>query len=164
MYQLILSKKLKGVDFSSKTIDLLEAFRARTGEVVNKIRLWKAARDGITILKARDLLWRLLHGRVMTGTKLTWIESDQQHCPIQHCDLTIQHIWIDCTVAITIWSEVIKIWNKIDPEVEIIKPLTINELIVSMALCPQKMSGSRQRRWKTSLSFGDLVVRRFIRP
>ena len=59
----------------------------------------------LQIPKAGDLLWRLLHGRVLTGTQLSWIDPALWYCPSHHCDLTIQHVWMECSVAEAVWGK-----------------------------------------------------------
>ncbi|KAI9051091.1 hypothetical protein LZ554_005196 [Drepanopeziza brunnea f. sp. 'monogermtubi'] len=42
--------------------------------------------------KCNNLLFRLLHDRVITGRRLEWVDSTKQICPLCHVDQTVEHI------------------------------------------------------------------------
>jgi hypothetical protein len=108
-----------------------------------------AASREFRIPKAGDLLWRFLHRRVVTGSKITWIPRDRQICPIHGVDLTIEHIWMDCSVAKAVWTELKDILQYLGGRrfIHVIPPRTRDSLIVFMAFSPG-CKGLEDRRWK----------------
>jgi hypothetical protein len=93
-YKALLQRKLQEVNFNDLVAGPVEAHnRTRTGRQVTAKHVWRAVRRmGLFIPKAGDLLWQMLHQRVITGTGLHKIEKRKQYCPIHRMELTVQHI------------------------------------------------------------------------
>jgi hypothetical protein len=86
---------------------------------------------------------------IRTGRDLTWIPESQQICPIHNVDLTIKHVWLECTVAKAVWEELKSILNSLGDEgrgTRLLPPKMVDELVVFMAFSPYK--GPEDRRWK----------------
>ena len=88
----------------------------------------------------------MLHQRVITGTRLHWIEEGRQRCPIHHADLTLQHIWLDCTVAQAVWEEASGIWKALGSPTLMRTPLTIDEMLALAILSPCG-TATQNERW-----------------
>lgn len=154
MYQAYLQRRLRGTDFSHKTVGIIEAYnrlvpRQKTPLVAE--RLWRGARVLYGVPKTGDLIWRLLHGEVRTGTKLDWIPVEQQYCQPDQSDLTCPHIWIECSVAKAVWTEVKLIWQRIALKIStppFFEFTTLKELIGLLAIGPP-LRGVDKRRWMT---------------
>ena len=144
-YKAILRNRLDSSDFSDWMQDPIYAYKERTGCLVISDWLWQAARSQFGILKTDDLLWRLLHKKVITGNQLEWISETQRCCPIHLCDFTIYHIWIECTVAETVWQEMKGIWAYLTETPAVIS-CTVNELITFMVISPDPRA-IEGRRW-----------------
>ena len=145
-YKMLLKQKLKGINFNDRAMGPIEAYRARTGVVVRPARLWRAARDALNVKKAGDLLWRMLHGRVLTGKELHWIDPRLQLCPLHQCDLSIHHVWIECTVAGAVWREAAQIWRNLRSRREFRPPRSQNEMVALTAFSPN-LTRAEGRRW-----------------
>jgi len=146
IYKLLIQRKLEGISFNNLVAGPIEAYRARTGRQVAAKHVWRVARMGLFIPKAGDLLWRMLHQRVITGTRLHWIEEGRQRCPIHHADLTLQHIWLDCTVAQAVWEEASGIWKALGSPILMRTPLTIDEMLALAILSPCG-TATQNERW-----------------
>ena len=83
--------------------------------------------------------------KVITGRSLDWLPAQRQDCPVHHCDLTIYHIFIECTVSMAVWQKIGEIWLHID-RTEFIPPRVVDKLIACMAMSPV-LYKPRRRRW-----------------
>jgi hypothetical protein len=95
-------------------------------------RLWATVRNGLTIPKAGDLLWRLLHDKVPTGHQLHWIPLDQQVCPLHGCSLTKTHIFIECETATAVMQEMDEVWAYLGSKVPAIWPTDMDGVTALM--------------------------------
>ena len=145
-YRAILAWKCRNVDFSEQTRGPARAYAMITGRKISDQEVWKAARNQFVLPKSGDLLWRLLHNKVRTGKRLTWLSKEQQHCPIDGCDLTIEHIWIECLTAQAVWQEFSALWEFFGTGKANI-PKNKNELLALWAVGPYK-SRLTNRRWR----------------
>ena len=135
-YKSILKQNQKETNFLERTEGPIQAYRRIFREDgVTPPQLWKAARNKFGHPKVGDLLWRLLHDMVMTGTDLEWIPLPQQLCPIHHIGFTKQHIWLECSVAKEVWDEFEDVYDRLTIE-EARIPTTMAELKVLMAVGP----------------------------
>ena len=143
-YRAIIEKKLKGINFNERTKAPLKAFKEKTGVRTTPERLWHTARVQFDIPKADNFLWRLLHQKVITERSLDWIPAPRQDYPIHRCDLTIYHIFIECTVASAVWEELGAIWLHVD-RTFFISLRSVNEFIACMAM--SSVLYKPRRRW-----------------
>ncbi|KAI1097557.1 hypothetical protein F4804DRAFT_166941 [Jackrogersella minutella] len=134
--------------------DAAEAFQRRFGNKLTESRIWKAVRTKFCVPKAGDLLWRLLHGAVLTGTELSCEPPEAQHCPLDGQDCTIGHIWIECTTAEEVGREFREIWKAIEGKTPPI-PHNPKELMALMATAPKGSNAGRLKRWLTSYMLPD---------
>ena len=148
VYQKLLSRRLQGHNFSSRTEGPIMAYQERCNTSITESRVWAGARNEFGNPRIGDLLWRFLHQKVKTGSDLTWIPVELQRCPIHRVDLTHDHIWIRCTVAEAVWEEFALTWNSLGgAEAPLVR--TMAELIAFMAICPRQVpKGPQRRRWE----------------
>ena len=134
-YNIALNRRQGKVDFLERTEGPVQAYRRMFGvETVSPPQLWMA-RNKFGHPRIGDLLWRLLHDKVATGTDLEWIPTNQQLCPIHNVGYTKQHIWLECSVAADVWEEFQEVYGRLtDEEARI--PKTMSELKVLMAVGP----------------------------
>jgi len=144
-YKLILAGKLQSTNFTDRIEGPILAYQRRFGQRVTADRMWAAARNKFGTPRIGDLLWRLLHKKVRTGTDLAWMPLARQLCPIHNVDHSIEHIWLSCTVSKAVWEEFATIWGRLSPT-PAAETVTINEMIAFMALSP-KLNGIQRRRW-----------------
>jgi hypothetical protein len=88
VYQALKNNYIKKFDFTNKTDGPLQAYQAATGQRIKANRLWAATRTKYMVGKTNNLLWRLLYGRLLTGTDVFWNPVNRQNCPIHGVDFT----------------------------------------------------------------------------
>ena len=147
-YKLFRDYKLRQVDYNERAIQPLAAYKRMTGEEkTSATLLWRAARDNLTIPKAGDLLWRLLHDKNPTGHELHWLPVEKRVCPIHGSELTKQHIFIDCEVAQAVTQEMDEIWAYLGSQEEMVRPTEMYGMMALMALGIGRKH--ERRRWNT---------------
>ena len=122
---------------------------------VPTVELWRGTQQYDNVGKLNDLIFRFLHRKVRTGSRLTWVASEKQTCPWDGCDQTIQHLWIDCEIARTAWDLFSTVWAAITHKPP---PLPRNEdqLIGLLAVAPfERRAYYHAVRWR--LLFNETV-------
>ena len=116
--------------------------------VVRSSELWKAIKNYERVLKANDLLYRLLLGVVRTGKALTWLELKSQICPLDGEVQTLDHVWIHCETAQAVWSIFIDVYNKAARGKSFgVAPTNRRDLVGLLALGPGLTDKYDKLRW-----------------
>jgi hypothetical protein len=104
-YKLLMARKLQDISLDVRADRIAVDYQNRFGIVIPTKRIWKAAHKFTALLKSGDLLWRMLHDKIKTGSELDWLPEVVQRCPIHSCSLSLRHIWVKCEVALEVWYE-----------------------------------------------------------
>ena len=148
-YKTLAMDRSKDISLNDRVAPVAETMTILTGKTIREAHLWKAVKTLDRVPKCNDLLYRLMLKTVKTGSALSWLEPEKWYCPIDGEDETIEHVFIECDVADTVWKAFIEIHGKASLGKETAnKPLNRNELIGLMAIGPgitEKRSLSRYR-------------------
>ena len=145
-YKLLLKRRLQGKNFNELIEPHLIKYRELCRQEISAPKLWSKVRFQFGLPKAGDLLWRFFHQKVRTGEDLTWVEADRQVCPLHQVPLSHEHIWLQCSVALSVWEEFEEIWQHAAHAPPPRTPQSMVELMVMMADSPG-FSGIDKRRW-----------------
>lgn len=110
-YKALLAWKLDGVDFSHRIQPICDPAQLHLRRTVTTDSVWSAARGQFIHPKTGDLLWHLLHDKVLVGLTLSWLPAEQQACPACHVPSSVEHLWIHCPQARQLWRVVLQIWH-----------------------------------------------------
>ena len=146
IYTEIIKKVLSTISFHDKLINVKRAMRPLVKREINSKEIWGSCRRMETTGKLNDLLFRFLHGKVLTGNALFWLGEEEQRCPIDSEVQTIQHIWIECDVAKEAWKLFRTVWKEITGKTPHV-PSTESELIGMIAIPPMNYDID-QIRWR----------------
>lgn len=111
-YEVLTAEKMRGHSLNARVAAIVGEMTRKLHRVVRASELWKAIRSYDRVPKANDLLYRLLLDVVSTGEALTWETLEAQTCPVDGEIQTIEHIWIDCTLAEAIWGSFTQIYER----------------------------------------------------
>lgn len=92
LYKTLMKKKLKDISYAKQTDEVRRSHERMTGKDIKPAIIWKAARKQYCKHKTADLIWRLLHNKVLTGSRLDWVDPEKHFCPIDRKELTLNHI------------------------------------------------------------------------
>jgi hypothetical protein len=152
-YQVLSLGSSTRIDNSDRIKEPRESISWLLKRIVDHDEIWLGvtSRKG-RVPKCNDLLFRLLHDRVLTGGRLEWLETAKQRCPLCDVDQTIEHIWVDCPVAKTVWARFEVILKRLDPNSPCTEgPRTSGEFIGLLAVGPDfprlPIQKTRQARW-----------------
>lgn len=69
-------------NFSDRVSPLVHMYKRKTGKNITGNQLWGPVKSSVIEPKQADFLWRLIHGKILTGPKLHWLSRDKQRCPL----------------------------------------------------------------------------------
>ena len=150
IYNELVRTRTYGLNYNHKlreiTRELRETLPTRR---IRTTEIWSACLDRTSTGRQNDLLFRLLHGQIKTGTDLHWLGNDAQRCPVDGEIQTKDHLWVECTTAKQLWEQFAKIWAKIEgPEGGSPHPATprnMAHLIGLLAITPYPMDPRSKR-------------------
>jgi len=100
----------------------------------------------------------MLHNRVLIGSDLYWIRPDQQTCPLHGIDLTKEHIWIRCEVAVAVWQEASLVWPRLGSAIELAPTReSVDEMMALTLLSPCK-GQAESHRWQALYQTATRVI------
>lgn len=120
--------------------------------------------------KQNDLLFRSLHDRIVVGDDLYWIDdTTARRCPICNETQTVEHLFLTCQAARSLWAEFQVIWIRKEEATAALRDATLidttrvgttlvprsrAELLGLLAVTPyREMSDrTRHRRYKIMTS------------
>lgn len=147
-YKAVVEDKFRHQSLDDRITIIAEAVTNRLGRVVRETDLWKAVKRTERVPKANDLLYRLLLGAVRTGSALEWLPEEEQKCPLDGHDQTIEHLFVGCEIATRVWLEMKWIYEKASGgRCRASIPTNKNELIGLLAIGDNETNKYDQIRW-----------------
>lgn len=152
IYQELIKAQTAGIDLNGTIEEVRQALDRLVPDRVHSYELiWNACMHYEPTGRQNDLLFRLLHGVVRTGSDLHWLEEEAQKCPIDGDNQTIEHLWLTCSSATILWEELEDTWRKMEgpgnPAIRVPpRPRTKAQLLGLLALTPYKKTGDQRLR------------------
>lgn len=150
-YETLTWRKSKDLDLPKIRPGIMEVGDKRH-PFLAEAKVWEQSRSKRRKGKLNDFIWRLLHDRVLTGNRLSWLEVDQQRCDLCLCENDLEHIFLKCPKVSALWEYYASILAASGTIVYI--PTSLDDIIVNLII---PVGGSGPERDRTNLLFSVAI-------